>query len=200
MDSEPSLPEGIDSILQQPCAFQLDSEASPRRVKDNHLLVLIPATVDGAPFTLNKLGELAKQRFPDNEEGYRFYSSYVRNAVGSKQLPHAPCWLLLTRDVLSGSRNKSYSAQKEMVGRHARVGYRLPHALEAATGILLYHARTGERLLGGVPWTYTRCQELIAYKGNHYPAVVGRFSSEGLDVHGSPSDDYYNGVLCCRKF
>ncbi len=199
MDSEPSLPEGIDSILQQPCAFQLDSEASPRRDKDNHLLVLIPATVDGAPFTLNKLGDLAKQRFPNNEEGYRFYNSTVRTQFGDES-PGESYWLLLTRDVLSGSRNKSYSAQKEMVGRHARVGYRLPHALEAATGILLYHARTGERLLGDAPWTYTCCQELIAYKGNHYPLVVGGFSSGGLHVY----DVYYvydsHGVLCCRKF
>ncbi len=84
MDVEPPL-EDIEAILQQPCDFQLASETSRRPVKDNHLLVLMPATVDGAPFTLNKLGELAKQRFPDNEVGYRMLGMQL--VVSNSHMP-----------------------------------------------------------------------------------------------------------------
>jgi hypothetical protein len=115
---------------------------------------------------------------------------------------------------LEGSRDKAYSAQRELVESHARrtgQPYEVPGALEAATAILMHHARTGERLFGDSPWTYTRCQELCKHtyihKIRYYlpivgPVFVGGFASSGLGV----SDDYDSrsdrnfGVAGCRKF
>ena len=51
--SVPSPPSGIDQILNSPCPFW-----SGKRVKDTHLLALIPSRVGGKPLTLDYLGEL----------------------------------------------------------------------------------------------------------------------------------------------
>ena len=64
------LPDNIEGILNSKAPFKLEGEIRRQRVRDNHLLVLIPARVDNAPYTLNKLGELTKAKlFPNNAEG-----------------------------------------------------------------------------------------------------------------------------------
>jgi hypothetical protein len=87
-----------------------------------------------------------------------------------------------------------------MVAAHAgreSVPYALPSVLEAATAILMHHAREGDRLFGNEPWTYTRCQEVV----DGWPVVVGSFSSEGLDVDYDYDACHRNyGVSCLRKF
>nr|MCU0318401.1 hypothetical protein [Amoebophilaceae bacterium] len=49
----PCLPSAIDEILHSACPFW-----PGKLVKDTHLLILIPSTVDGKAFTLDLLGEL----------------------------------------------------------------------------------------------------------------------------------------------
>jgi hypothetical protein len=199
----PDLPSDIDAVLDGPCPFWPGKE-----VRDTHLLVLIPATVDGAPFTLNLLGKLIQR--PKNgghQTKYRYYGDATKTQLGEKS-PDRSYWLLMTREVLAGSRNKSYAEQRALVaGYTGETGlpYELPSVLEAATAVLLHHARTGERLFGNSPLTYTRCQELVAYKGDNYPAVVGGFDSSGLCVYSDDGshDGYDNdsdGVACSRKF
>ena len=191
----PALPSDMDTILDSACPFWPD-----KQVKDTHLLVLIPATVDGAPFTLNLLGELIQR--PKNgghETRYEYYNDEVREQFGAVS-PVRSYWLLLTRDILEGSRGKSYSAQRALVARHAkRTGqpYAIPSALEAATAILMNHVGTGERIFGDNPWTYTRCQEVM---NSGYPVVVGGFDSSGLDVYDDRDDSGIFGVAGCRKF
>jgi hypothetical protein len=194
----PNLPSDIDAVLGSPCPFW-----PGKKVKDTHLLVLIPATVDGAPFTLNLLGALIQH--PKNGEHkteYRYYDSDVKTQFGEKS-PGRSYWLLMTREVLKGSRDESYSVQKGLVAQFAektQQPYELPSALEAATAVLLHHARTGERLLGDDPWTYTRCREWVVYRGASYPAVVGGFGSSGLDVSYDNYVSYDFGVASSRKF
>jgi hypothetical protein len=161
-------------------------------------LVLIPATVGGVPFTLNQLEELIKH--PKNgghSTKYKFYVDLVREQIGEES-PPSSYWLLTTRDVLPGSRNKTHRAQQEMVASYASQGYAMPSVLEAATAILMHHAREGERLFGDAPWIYTRCQEVV----DGYPVLVGGFSSGGLHIshlRSVYSHDHI-GVPCCRKF
>ena len=194
----PPLPSDMGTILDGPCPFWPD-----KKVRDTHLLVLIPATVGGVPFTLNQLGELIKR--PKNgghRTEYRFYSGCVKAQIG-EQSPPRSYWLLMTRDVLPDSRNKTYDAQKALVAAHvSKLGlpYEMPHALEAAAAILLHHAREGEQLFGDHPWTFTRCQEKVGE--NQYRVVVGGFSSGGLNVISNHycSVSYCSGVSCLRKF
>ena len=131
---------------------------------------------------------------------YRNYWDEVRQAIGS-QIPNSSYWVLMTKDVLPGSRNKRYEDQRKLVADHAnRTGlpYEVPGALEAAVVMLLHHARSGERLYSDNPYTYTRCREK-ATNGN--PVVVGCFSSGGLHVR---NDSYahvsHYGVAGLRKF
>jgi hypothetical protein len=199
----PPLPANIDAILNGPCPFWPD-----KRVKDTHLLVLVPARVNGIPFTLDLLGELIKSpQGSGSKTKYRCYGSDVQEELGA-QSPGSSYWVLMTRDVLPGSRSKTYDAQKALVAEYAsRLGlpydpYEMPHTLAAATAILLHHARTGERLCTDAPWTYTRCQEKVL--GNESPVVVGGFSSGGLRVDYYYDDVHYYahdyGVSCLRKF
>ena len=164
-------------------------------------MVLIPATVDGDPFSLNLLGELVRRPSSGGHPtGYQLYSSIVQEAFGT-QSPARSYWVLMTRDVLSGSRNATYTDQQALVTACAGetgLSYELPNALEAATVILSYYVCSGERLYSDVPWTYTRCQELV---DDQSPVIVGGFTPEGIDV------DYYldvyfrhYGVAICRKF
>jgi hypothetical protein len=192
----PNLPSGIDTILDGPCPFW-----PGKKVKNTHLLVLVPATVDGAPFTLNLLGELIQ--YPKNggyETKYRYCDDATKAQFGEKSL-NCSCWLLMMRDVLVDSRNRTYADQRDLVARYATKTdppYEVPGVLEVSTAILMHHARTGERLLGNDPPTYTRCRELV---DGEYPAVVGGFDLSGLficDNYFYASSSY--GVTYCRRF
>jgi hypothetical protein len=173
----PPLPDNIAEIWHGPCPFWPGEQ-----VRDTHLLVLMPAMVNGAPFSLDLLGELIKHpKGGGHATEYRIYGSDTKKQFGA-QSPIRSYWVLMTRDVLEGSRSKKYAYQQALIARHAsRTGlpYELPGVLEAATAILSYYVRSGKRLYTDNPWTYTRCRELAV---SQYPAVVGEFSPEGLVV------------------
>jgi hypothetical protein len=195
----PDLPKDTVSILDSQCPFWPD-----RKVGDTHLLVLMPATVSGVPFTLNLLGELIKHPKNDGHETkYRHYDKGVRLQIGASS-PKAPYWLLMTRDVLPESRDLTYRAQIELVANHSnRTGlpYELPQTLEVATALLTYHVRGGERLYHSNPWTYTRCKEWIFYESRYYPAIVGGLEPSGLLIgHFDYGSDSRRGVAGCRRF
>jgi hypothetical protein len=195
--TEPPLPSDINQIMSGPCPFW-----SGKSVQDTHLLVLIPSRVSGEPLSFNLLEKLIKRPQDGGyPTAYSFYGSDVRAALGA-QAPEGAYWVLMTRAVLEGSRNKRYDAQKKLISDHARrtrLSYELPGALEAATVMLSHYVRTGERLYSDSPLTYTRCRELI---DNELPVVVGGFSSEGLFVDFSYDfiGYYDDGVSCLRKF
>ena len=185
---EPALPDGLEAIMDSPCPFW-----EGRQVRDTHLLALIPSHVAGKPLTLDYLGDLITR--PQGEgygTKYRYYWYEVREAIGS-QGSDSSYWVLMTRDVLPGSREKSYEEQCELVARHQ--GYTVPGTLEAAVVMLLHHVRGGERLYSNNPWTYTLCQESV----EGYQLLVGGFSSWGLDVVNY-NYHYNNGVAGLRKF
>ena len=196
--SVPSPPSGIDQILNSPCPFWRG-----KQVKETHLLALIPSHVGGKPLTLDYLGELIQSpKGGGHKTQYRgdWYAKYVRPAIGN-QSPGSSYWVLMTKDVLPGSLNKSYEGQRKLVADHANrtgLAYEVPGALEAAVLMLLHHVRSGERLYSGRKWT--RCRDKDK---DGAPVVVGGFSSGGLDV--SPHDFYYDdfnylGVAGLRKF
>jgi hypothetical protein len=191
----PDLPSNMAAILDGPCPFW-----PHKKVRDTHLLVLIPATVGGVPLTLNRLGELIKHPSHGGHRAeYRYYNERIKAQMG-KESPPRSYWLLMTRDVLPGSRNTGYADQKEFVANYARrksVPYALPSVLEAATAILMHHAREGEHLFGDDPWTCTRCPAVVYGRD---PAIVGGFGSSGLFVRYCRYSLSSVGVACCRKF
>ena len=191
---EPPFPANIAEILNSPCLFWPN-----KRVRDTHLLVLIPNTVDGRPFHLNSLSELIKRPKTGHKTEYDYYSDYVKDELGTKSAPSH--WALMTRDVIPGSRSKTYDDQKRLVASHAQrsgIPYALPLALDAATALLMHHVETGERLYSNKPLTYTRCQENV--NQNQWSAAIGGFSSVGLDVYYDSYIVYdFSGVGGFRK-
>ena len=188
----PDIPEKMAEILQDRCPFNPE-----KKVKDTHMLVLIPQTVDGKPFTLNLLQELIQKHKEKEASRFEIYSDQVKNELGDKQCEEAH-WILMTKDVIPGSRNKTYDEQKQLVKEKREGVYELPSAIEAAASILMHYFKTNEHLYGQHPWTYTRCQETVIE--NQWPVAIGVFSPGGLYVIYSDWDDYGFGVAAAWKF
>ena len=125
----------------------------------------------------------------------------VVTVIGDKALEGLR-WVLMTKDVLSGSRSKSYDQQLALLKEYAeksQIAYEMPKTLEAITCIFAEYVQSGDkktRLFSDKPWTYTRCQEKVQSDD----MVVGGFALSGLDV----DDNYYDhddyGVAALRKF
>jgi hypothetical protein len=183
---EPPLPNDIVNILQSPCPFW-----PGKKVQETHLLVLIPQTVNGKPLTLEMVGELIQKPLQGTPTKYAsFY-------LGQYTDPPAPSshWALLTRDVIPGSRNKSYKDQQALV--KSKASYEVPTILDATVAILMEHVRTGSKLYRDDLWTYTRCQEKY---NDTWQLVVGGFGAGGLGVSGYGYVHDRDGVGGLRKF
>jgi len=150
---------------------------------------------------LNLLQELIQKHTEKEASRFAYYSDEVKNELGDKQCEKAH-WVLMTKDVIPGSRNKIYSEQKQLVQDKGAGVYELPRAIEAAASILMHYFKTDEYLYGKDPRkTFTRCQETFI---NQRPVAIGCFSRGGLVVcydwrvslYGSGS----GGVAAVRKF
>lgn len=188
------LPLKMYDILRKSCPF-----FKGKRVKDTHILFYMPKEVDGKPLTLNHLEELVKKPKKDsggNPIQYKEFCDHLKNQYG-KQETGAPHWVLMTRDVISESRNRSFEEQCRLIppGRD----YEVSRVLETAVGVFLHYVETGERLLPSTPqWTRARCQEQASWGGR---VVVGGFVKSGLHVDiDCYADDISTGVVFSRKF
>ena len=188
----PPVPLEIYALLDQECRIW-----PGRRVRDTHLLTLIPKGL-----TLNHLEELIQHPLNgDHATQYHdrkdCYEPYVGRELGDKAIP-ASYWVLMTRHILPDSRNKHYSQHQALVAHQAqrtRVPYVMPRTIEAIAGIVTHFVEHKERLYGDdkqdvLVWhdskqsnsyTYTRCAEKV--NGNQWSVVVGCFFSGGLGVY-----------------
>ena len=160
------------------------------------MLVLIPKTVNGKPFTLNLLQELIKNPKEKTSTDFSYYSQAVQQELGNTQVTK-PYWVLMTKDVIPNSHSKTYEEQKQLVEQKKAEGYELPSALEAATSILLHYFKTDERTYGSDPLTYTRCRETVK---TQWPVAIGGFARGGLAVNIHYNSHYCDGVAGVRKF
>jgi GTPase SAR1 family protein len=190
---EPALPPNIDEILNTPCPYWGKGLFSRKKVRDTHLLVLIPRIVDGKPLTLNSLGEMIKNPKRGGRcTNYRYKEEHSKNLkqFGKKDIPTS-YWILMTKDVIPNSRNKTFDEQISLLKESGRV----PTSLEAAVTVLMHQARTGEKLYSDKPMTYTWCKEKV---DGEWPVVVGGFGPSGLtigNVFGNPNRAFGLGVV-----
>ncbi|MCB1149016.1 MAG: F-box protein, partial [Chlamydiia bacterium] len=136
------------------------------------------------------MGQLVKER---RGVGYPFIWDRIVAQHGTQV--DEPRWVLMTGDVLAGSRNQPYTEPKEMARRFE--GYDVPTLREAIACIFARFLQDGARHFGDNPWTYTRCQENM----NSLQTVVGGFAPAGLLVYNVlhfPHDEV--GVAAMRKF
>ena len=169
-----------------------------RNAKDSLMLVRLPKTLNGG-LTLKSLGELAKKYFSDNNTGYKFIWPPIFEKLGDKSIDKSR-WVLMTKDVLLGSSNKSYNEQQKIVAELAEkslISYEVPETLQSAACILSQYFASNIRLFSDSPLTYTRCQENV----QGFQVVVGGFAVAGLEVdHYYVYDNEKIGVAALRKF
>lgn len=169
-----------------------------RNAKDSLMLVRLPKTLNGG-LTLKSLGELAKNRFPDSDSGYRFIWPSIDQVLEDKSINKSH-WVLMTKDVLPGSRAKSYSEQQKIVADLAEkslISYEVPEILESAVCILSQYFGSNISLFSDNPCTYTRCKDNII----SHQTVVGGFGPTGLRIDFDTFyDENFIGVAALRKF
>lgn len=140
--------------------------------------------------TLNVLEEISGQKFGT-------YSNSVREEYGNTPIESG--WVLMTKDIIPESREKSFDVQKTLVEMQGQgKGYRIPKAGEITAGILL-HAQSGEQLYDAKPAiTYTRCEETVG--PNKLLVCVGFLNAlNGLQIDISPVDGKFYGMGAVLK-
>lgn len=182
---EPPLPNNIDEILKSQCPFSDDG----KKVEDTHMLTLIPGG-----FTLKTFGELVKSKFPElGQNGYRFITEAVMEC-GYKGESH---WVLMTKEVLTKSKGKSFYDQQMQIKEEGKGNYQVSEALDVVACAFSEYARSNRatRLFSDELWTYIRCQ----YETRCGHVIVGGFASNGLLAHDFDSNADIIGVTASRK-
>ena len=164
---------------------------------DTHILVWIPETIKGKPVTIDNFGELLI-KLPYSPKAYQYIDNGIVRQEGSNPIKSG--WVLMTTDVISGSRNKSFADQElwvESLNKNGQTGYRVLKIAEAIVCIVAEYLRSKEstkRLFSNDPFTYTRCQENV----EGYQVGVGGFARCGLLVRTCSFDEVSPGVAGLR--
>jgi hypothetical protein len=194
---EPPLPADIDSILNNHCFFWPN-----KKVKQTHLLVLIPRRVSGRSFTLNELSKLVRcEHLKDVGTKIWHYDTVVKEALGLQSPTHS-YWTLITCDALPLDRYKIDADQNVVLSDSLdEAGYMVPDTLEMATAILAHRIRSDEDIYPEASHSYVRCREHVTLNS---PAIVGGMSSSGLQIYNFESfithhPSAYMGVACSRR-
>ncbi len=199
-DEIPALPRNIHQILGSNCPIH-----SNKRIGETHSLYLIP------PGTLNGLEECVsaygQTLYPnENPLKFRYFWDAARQEHANVQFNEHQ-WVLISNDVLPGSRNQSYEKQAQMVAdlsANSFTNYQVPSLREASAAIFLHKVATGESLYqagneqNGVVYTYTRVKEIT----QNWHLIVGGSAPSGVRVlrHSSACVVEYIGVAALQKF
>lgn len=192
---EPPLPQNIYKILNSPCPFWLG-----KKIEETHFLVLIPETVNEKTLNFETLKELVQAPKAGHATKFDYIDTSFNKPDGNQSTVKSH-WVLMTRDVIEGSRNKSYEAQKVLMSElntKKGMNYEFPSLLDAAICIFMRYVSSGKRLFGDeymssspYIWTYTNCQES--------PFVIGNFTSNGLCISLSYKNSTV-GAAAMRNF
>ncbi len=188
----PPLPASLTkALLESACTIE-----PGKRVKDTHILVLVPATVNGEPYTPLKLDAMC-----EGNEGSGDalidprWTDWKDFPFASKSLPESR-WVLMPRrdpdpQVIAEEqhfRSKNISSQAKV---HAKFypEYREVKALELMTQVVLNDLVHGEPRL--LPDYYLRFDEPNAVGGL---VCLGFFDAGGLFVSDAHGDDDFSIV------
>jgi hypothetical protein len=195
----PPIPASVTKeLLESECPLH-----PGQKVKDTHILMLVPKTVNGEAYTALKLDELCAKR---KGSGDRLidsrYQSWKENPWAFAPQSESE-WVLLPKsdpdpDKVSPERHfrrKDIAAQDEVHKLYPE--YREVKAIELMTAVLLNDLINGEpRMLDG--YNYLRCEEPNASGGR---VCVGVFNALGLGVNDVSDADAYDciGRALARK-
>ena len=177
----PLLPASITKeLLESECPLH-----PGEKIKDTHLLVLVPKTVNGEPYSPLKLDELCATRKGSGDkliyDGRTEATAWKgKDWAGTPQAQSE--WVLIPKSdpdpekVPEGKhfRDKKIAAQQDVHDEHYGE-YREVKTVELMTAVLLHDLENKERLL---PY-YLRCEEPDGFGGR---VCVGNFHADGLRV------------------
>ena len=176
----PPIPKEVtQSLLDSPCPLH-----PGQKIKDTHILMLVPKTVNGEAYTALKLDELCATR-KGSADMLIYDGADWATAWKSTSWANAPQaqseWVLLPKSDPDPNvfpekhfRSKDIAAQEDVHGKHYSK-YREVKALEVMTMALLYDLTHKGSLLPDS----LRCKETNASGGR---VCVGRFHVDGLIV------------------
>ena len=197
--SVPPIPSTITKeLLNSPCPLHPGS-----KIKDTHLLVLVPKTVNGEPYSALKLDELCKSRKESGDTLIYAVWDRWKSQGWAKEPQGASEWVLIPKSdpdrekVPEGKhfRGKKVAQQQAVHDAHYKE-YREVKAVELMTATLLNDlVNGGPRMLEG---SYLRCKEASTAGGR---VGVGLFDAVGLKVRADIDDDGYRnaGRALARK-
>lgn len=171
-----------------------------QRLKETHVLVYIPKTVNGEPLTLKSLEELVKKHFSNS--ACNFILDPTVDTLKDNSIEKS-CWALMTKDILPKSRSKCYADQQAIVANFSAeglTGYEVPTAIEAAICLIFRKSISSINNPDDDLEIYTRCQERTIEGARGFQVAVGNFVSNKLNID---TLDYLSkrcGVAGMRKF
>lgn len=157
IQDSPDVPEKLRLALDCPCPFW-----PGKLLKETHLLCLVPKELTSA-----KLWELATAE----RGGGRAPPSLMKDVY----VPNESYWILITKQVLPGTRYKSFAMQKAELSRYK---YQVPTMLEAEIAILSMSSFSKDLAIYPGRGGFTRCQEQV----NGWPVAIGSDSSVPLAI------------------
>lgn len=183
----PPIPPSITKeLLESVCPFNTKLQYStPGRVAETHVLVLMPKTVDGQPYTALELARICSR--VEHARGERLFSNEIpaqfwKREAWAQKPQECMEWVLLPREepneYLSHFhdhfRSKSPDEQETMLSEQYPK-YRFAKALEVMTGVILNWALNSDRTVLSAP--YVRCAETTA---NDERVLIGTSMDEGV--------------------
>lgn len=166
----PPLPENIIEILQEP------SRVEGKNRSEAEMLVLIPKTVDGKPYTINLAGEIFQHPKQGKGTKYQTYHDLIQEVHGDIPVKES-YWVLISKDILTESKGKTRDEQIAMASESN--GQRAPKLIEAITSVFMSFVCKDSIVFGTNPFIFTCCQEEPI---NKCKLCVGCFDSSGLFV------------------
>lgn len=197
--------QGIDvgavPIMPLPITESLIESECPlhpgRKIKDTHLLVLVPETVNGEPYTALKLHDLCAVRKGSVEklinQQYVWYTSWeLRGWAVTPKVKSE--WMLIPKSdpdyetvpAAKQFRFKTIAEQEEVLVNHYPE-YREAKTIELMTAVLLYDLVNKEQVLPH----YLRCLERNLSGGR---VCVGYFDADGLRIADSDNGYQYSDI------
>lgn len=187
----PPLPPNIHQQLNSPCPFE-----PTKKVKDTHMLVLIPKSVNGRPMTLKTLKELVENPRKGVKSRCEISGSLAGphiESIGKTPLTEST-WVLMTRNIIPGSRDLTFLEQIALIP--AGTDYQVPKFLEAAICIFVQNVSSQVHGFTRDPWRFTRCQEKIL----SHQMIIGGLGTypDGL-CFNNPPHGHGRGLALLRK-
>lgn len=185
----PPLPEGIEDVLEMPCPYW-----EGQKVKDTHMLVMIPAQTDDIKLDSRKRHEIVDKwlRLLEKPKRGRCLVGrlYVDPSLSEEILERFPwCkneWVLMTKKVLPGSLEKLYKEQLRLL----KETHRPPQVWEAMVAVVTHQLRTGKKLYIRSDSGFTRCDIERSQMGRNPHLLVGNSANSLVSIQSGLWGDH----------